>query len=163
MGMILLAIGLYLVSAALMIIEIFVPSFGVLGCTSLATLAGGIYIFFGISPAAGWVGCVIAAILIPTVIFSAYKVMPHTRFGKTVILAPPEKKPGEGVPDAPVLSTMMGRIGTVITPLRPVGTCRFDELRLECVAETGFVERNRKVKVIRVDGTQLTVRFIEEN
>jgi membrane-bound serine protease (ClpP class) len=163
MSMILLAIGLYLVSAALMIIEIFVPSFGVLGCMSLATLAAGIWIFFGISPAAGWIGVVIAALLIPGVIFGAYKIMPRTRFGKGVFLAPPERQRGEGVPDAPVLATMMGRIGTVVTPLRPVGTCRFDELRVECVAETGFVERNRKVKVIRVDGTQLTVRVVEEN
>ena len=56
---------------------------------------------------------------------------------------------------------MLGETGVVITPLRPVGMCEFDGERLECVAETGFVENDVTVTVIRVEGTQLTVRTVE--
>jgi membrane-bound ClpP family serine protease len=44
-----------------------------------------------------------------------------------------------------------------------VGTCDFSGRRLECVAESGYVDKGKKVKVIRVQATQLTVRQIEES
>jgi membrane-bound serine protease (ClpP class) len=48
-----------------------------------------------------------------------------------------------------------------MTPLRPVGMCDFSGQRLECVAEGGYVDKEKKVKVINVESTQLTVREIE--
>jgi len=40
--------------------------------------------------------------------------------------------------------------------------CDFSGRRIECVAETGYVEKGKEVRVIRVQGTQLTVRINEE-
>jgi membrane-bound ClpP family serine protease len=40
--------------------------------------------------------------------------------------------------------------------------CDFAGRRLECVAETGYIEKDNNVTVIRVEGTQLTVRMVEE-
>jgi membrane-bound ClpP family serine protease len=47
----------------------------------------------------------------------------------------------------------------VLTPLRPVGICEFSGKRIECVAESGYVEKGTPVEVIRVQGTQPTVRI----
>jgi len=41
--------------------------------------------------------------------------------------------------------------------------CDFSGQRVECVAESGYVDTDKKVKVIRVQSTQLTVRVIEES
>jgi membrane-bound ClpP family serine protease len=41
--------------------------------------------------------------------------------------------------------------------------CDFSGQRVECVAESGYVDKGKKVKVINVESTQLTVRLIEEN
>jgi hypothetical protein len=40
--------------------------------------------------------------------------------------------------------------------------CDFDGQRIECVAENGYVQKDMQVKAIRVDGTQVTVRVMEE-
>jgi len=40
--------------------------------------------------------------------------------------------------------------------------CEFDGRRVECVAESGYVPEDKKIKVIRVEGTQVTVRITEE-
>jgi membrane-bound ClpP family serine protease len=40
--------------------------------------------------------------------------------------------------------------------------CDFAGHRVECVAESGYVDKNTKVEVISVESTQLTVRLIEE-
>jgi membrane-bound serine protease (ClpP class) len=58
---------------------------------------------------------------------------------------------------------MLGKVGIVLTPLRPVGMCDFSGQRVECVAEGGYVDKDKKVKVIEVQSTQLTVRMIEDS
>ena len=157
-----LAIVLYLLCAALLVVEVFVPSFGLITICAMAAMAGGLAIFFNHSSAAGWIGVIAAVVMIPTVLIMAYKLFPKTRFGKHVSLAGPERKKGDAIPDTDQLKQMLGLIGRVITPLRPVGMCDFSGQRLECVAESGYVDNGKKVKVIHVEGTQLTVRVIEE-
>jgi len=101
--------------------------------------------------------------MIPSVLVIAYKIFPKTRFGKSVTLRPPERQQGDAIPDTPELKELLGAVGVVLTPLRPVGMCDFSGQRVECVAESGYVEKGKKVKVIDVESTQLTVRIIEES
>ncbi|MHC4890409.1 MAG: NfeD family protein, partial [Planctomycetota bacterium] len=102
-------------------------------------------------------------IMIPAVLIIAYKIFPETRFGKSVTLTPPKRQQGDAIPDTPELKEMLGAEGLVVTPLRPVGMCDFSGQRVECVAESGYVDKDKKVKVINVESTQLTVRVIEES
>ena len=158
----LFAVFLYIVCAGLIVAEVFIPSAGLLAICALACLMGGIWIFFHHSMAAGWAGLVIGLIMVPSLLALAYKILPKTRFGKRMILAPPVRDRGDAIADTPELSELVGRTGRVLTTLRPVGMCDFDGRRIECVAESGYVEKNRTVKVIRVEGTQVTVRVMDE-
>ncbi len=157
------AVFLYFVCAVLIVAEIFVPSGGLISIFALACLVGGIAIFFHYSLIAGWAGVGIAAVMIPTVLIFAYKIFPKTRFGKSVTLTPPERKQGDAIPDTDKIKDLLGAEGAVLTPLRPVGMCDFSGHRVECVAEGGYVDKGKKVKVINVESTQLTVRIIEES
>jgi membrane-bound ClpP family serine protease len=157
------AIFLYFACAALIVAEVFVPSGGLISVCALVCLIVGIVIFFRHSATAGWTGVAIAAIMIPSVLVIAYKIFPSTRFGKSVTLTPPERQQGDAIPDTPELKELLGAVGVVLTPLRPVGMCDFSGQRVECVAESGYVDRGKKVKVIDVESTQLTVREIEES
>jgi membrane-bound ClpP family serine protease len=153
---------LYLACAALIIAEVFVPSGGLLSACAFACVGGGILIFFKHSTVTGYVGLVIAVMMIPLVLVLAYRIFPKTKFGRSVILAPPNRERGDAIADTDELKELLGAVGTVITPLRPVGMCDFSGRRVECVAESGYVDKSKKVKVIRVQGTQLTVRVTEE-
>ena len=155
------AVFLYFVCAALIIAEVFVPSGGIISLFALGCLIGGAAIFFKHSSTAGWIGVGIALVMIPAVLIIAYKIFPKTRFGKSVTLTPPERQQGDAIPDTDELKEMLGAEGVVLTPLRPVGMCDFSGRRIECVAEGGYVDRGRKVKIIDVESTQLTVRAIE--
>ena len=157
------AIFLYFAAAALLIAEVFVPSGGIISIFALSCLVGGLVIFFSHSATVGWVGVIIAVVMIPTVIITAYKIFPRTRFGKSVILSPPERQKGDAVPDTSEIKELLGAEGVVLTPLRPVGMCDFSGQRVECVAEGGYVDKDKKVKVINVESTQVTVRVIEES
>jgi len=159
---ILLAVFLYLACALLLVAEVFVPSGGLISICALACLAGGLTIFFQKSTAAGIAGIIVAAVMIPFVLTLAYKLFPKTRFGQVVSIQPPTRQAGDAVPDTSALKNLLGDVGLVLTPLRPVGMCDFSGQRVECVAESGYTERGKKVKVIRVQGTQVTVRIIDD-
>ena len=151
------AVILYLLCAAALIAEVFVPSAGLLSLIALVCLAGGLYIFFHYSAVAGWIGVLLAVIMIPTVLILAYKIFPETKFGKTVILSPTERRHGDGVPDSEALQQLSDQAGVSITPLRPVGTCDFNGRRVQCVAESGFIEKGKSVSVVVVDGMRVVV------
>ena len=155
------AIFLYFACSALIVAEVFVPSGGLITIFAIACLAGGIIIFFRHSTTVGWAGVGIALVMIPSVLVGAYRIFPKTRFGKSVMLKPSERNLGDAIPDTPELMELMGKTGMVITPLRPVGMCDFAGKRVECVAEGGYVENDKQVKVIRVESTQVTVRVVE--
>ena len=157
------AVFLYFACAVLIVAEVFVPSGGLISLFALACAVGGAVIFFHHSTTAGWIGIGIAAIMIPSVLVIAYKMFPKTRFGRSVTLTPPERQQGDAVPDTLKLKELLGTVGVVLTPLRPVGMCDFSGRRVECVAESGYVDKGKKVKVIQVESTQLTVRMIEES
>lgn len=163
MSWIILAIVLFLACAFLIIAEVFVPSGGLITVLAIACAAGGVIVCFNQGVVTGWIGILIAIIMIPTVLIITYKILPKTKFGKDVTLAPPEKRQGEGVPDTDELKALLGAIGIVMTPLRPVGTCNFSGQRLECVAESGYIDKGKKVKVIKIESTQMTVRLLEDN
>lgn len=157
------AIFLYFACAVLIIAEVFVPSGGLISILALACVIGGVVIFFNHSLIAGWIGLIIAVAMIPSVLILAYKIFPKTRFGKNVTLEPPERQQGDAVPDTDKLKNLLGAEGIVLTTLRPVGMCDFSGQRIECVAESGYVNKGNKVKVINIESTQLTVRIIEES
>jgi len=157
-----LAVFLYLACAALLIAEVFVPSGGLISICALACVCGGLYIFFKHSTATGMAGIAVALVMIPAVLVAAYRLLPKTRFGKNVTLAPPTRDQGDAVPDTPELQGLLGATGVVLTPLRPVGICSFSGRRVECVAESGYVEKGKQVRVIDVESTQVTVRIAEQ-
>jgi membrane-bound ClpP family serine protease len=155
------AVFLYFACAVLIVAEVFVPSGGLISICAFACLIGGLLIFFNHSAVAGWIGVATAVVMIPSFLVVAYKLFPRTRFGKGVTLTPPKREPGDAIADTSELKDLLGSVGVVLTPLRPVGACDFAGRRVECVAEGGYVDKDKKVKVIRVQGTQLTVRVVQ--
>ncbi|MFC1652151.1 NfeD family protein [Planctomycetota bacterium] len=153
-----LAVFLYLACTALLIAEVFVPSGGLLTVCALGCLAGGITLFFNQSLMVGWIGVGVGAVLIPATLIISYRIFPKTRFGKAVTLIPPDRERGDAIPDTDNLKQLLNQSGQVLTPLRPVGMCDFYGRKVECVAESGYVEPGTQIEVIRVQGTQVTVR-----
>ena len=158
----LFAVFLYVVCAILIVAEVFIPSAGLLSLCATGCLVGAVAIFFRHSAAAGWIGVVVGIIMVPSLLVVAYRYLPRTRFGRRVILAPPVRTRGDAISDTAELSELLGQVGRVLTPLRPVGMCAFAGRRIECVTESRYVEKSRMVKVIRVEGTQVTVRVVDE-
>ncbi|MFO7864948.1 MAG: NfeD family protein [Salinivirgaceae bacterium] len=58
--------------------------------------------------------------------------------------------------------SMIGKVGTAVTMLRPSGRVEVDEEHFDARAEDGFIEKGAKVKVVRTSASQLYVEKIDE-
>ncbi|WP_052360671.1 NfeD family protein [Oceanobacillus manasiensis] len=55
---------------------------------------------------------------------------------------------------------LLGLEGKSVTPLRPAGTAVFDDERLDVISEGSFIETDRNVKIVKVEGARIVVREI---
>ena len=58
---------------------------------------------------------------------------------------------------------LIGRKGVSVTPLRPAGTALFDGERIDVVSEGTFVDPNKQLVIVHVEGVRIVVRELNEN
>ena len=57
---------------------------------------------------------------------------------------------------------LVGSMAVSMTPLRPSGTIMLDGERIDAVTEGGYVDANKIVKIIKVEGSRTVVREVKE-
>lgn len=156
---VLLAAGL-----ALVFLEMFVPSAGVLGFLAAAFIVLGValaYYYHG--PLVGTAFLGVAVVLTPIAIAGALRWYPQTALGRLVMPLPPT--PDEVLPIAEItgeLRRLKGQIGKARTPLLPGGTVKVEGQLYSATSEGEPIEAGQLVLVVRIDGTRLVVRQVED-
>lgn len=152
-------IGMIIVGVALLVVEIFLPGFGLPGISGLILTALGIF-FKSNSFLEGliWTIGVIAvlAIVMSISLHSASK----GALGKTPLVLSNSTSEEEGFRSTDDLAYFLDKEGMTTTVLRPAGMADFDGVKLDVVAEGEFIEANERIRVIRVEGRRIVVRKI---
>lgn len=158
--------GFGLLGAALIlfVIEIFLPSGGVIAILSATAAIASVVAFWMESWVWGISSLGVVIVLTPVCFNFAIKVMPHTPFGKLLILGAEEEDAGQrAAVDAErhqQEQSLIGAEGRTLTDLRPVGTAEIEGTRVDALSESGVIPAGTRVKVVRVEGTQITVRAV---
>ncbi len=153
------ALVLQAIGIVLLVAEIFLPSHGTLTVLALTSLGGGLYAAFQYSATFGFASVFAAILLLPTFAVLAVRLWPRTAVGRRIAPPNPEFRTGDSpMHPGSVLRGMVGQTGTTLTPLRPVGACSFANRRVECLAESGMIDRGVRVVAIDVQGQSLVVR-----
>jgi len=144
-----------LLGGGLIVLEVFLPGFGLPGISGAVLIGAGVVLAamnLGLLPAVAILLVVIAilAILVSWVLRRASQ----GGFGQSELFLH-EKDALEQRRDMQVL---VGRTGRATSVLRPAGIADFDGVRLNVVTEGGYIERDRSVKIVSVDGTRIVVR-----
>jgi membrane-bound ClpP family serine protease len=151
------AVVLLGIALILVIVELFIPSGGLIALCAAASTVGGVVMLFQVNRTLGLVGAIVAVLGVPFIIALSLRVWPHTPIAKMLTIETPTRDP-----DAPPMPNedgpKVGAHGKALTDLRPVGTCLIDGKRLECLAEAGVIRAGSAVKVILSDGLQVKVR-----
>lgn len=146
-----------LIGMVLVIVEVFLPGFGLPGFTGILLMGVGIVmigVHFGALIAVGVLLVLIAvlAVLISWVLRQASQGKGH---GELFLQ---EKGEFDHHEDMQVL---VGKTGLTQSVLRPAGIGDFDGVRLNVVTEGGFIEKDVQIEIIRVDGAKIIVRPVK--
>lgn len=149
---------LYAVGMALLVADIFIPSHGILLVVGLGCLGYGIHEAFQISEPIGYVSIVSIPVAVATLIVYSIRIWHRTPVGRRISPPNPVLTEEDTGPRQDLLAPLLGQIGTSLTPLRPVGQCQFGNRKVECVAESGMIERGAAVRAVGIRNMSLEVR-----
>ena len=160
--------GLFAAAVLLFIIEVLVPTGGVIGLVALAVAIGGVVAFWQADPVWGVSSLLTLIVLVPLMINFALKVFPHTPVGKHLILGGDDGDDERSSAEANAREraererevALVGLEGEAATDLRPIGSATFDGRDVEVTAETGFIERGERVRITKVSGKTVKVRRV---
>ena len=170
-----IALGLTALALVFFALEIFLPSGGVLATICGACVFGSICSFFLYDSSAGGFSLVAYLIAAPFAVVYGIKLWARTSIGRNLILGSTESAKTTGMDEHEAtleaaklrqdrvdqLQAMVGRKGTVITTLRPVGIVKIDGHRIDALAETEVIEEGQEIEVVEAYDNQLKVRKVK--
>jgi len=154
----LLAFGLLIV-----LVEMFVPSGGVLAFIAATSVIASIVMAFRHSAAAGVGFMAIAVIGTPILVVIGFKFWPRTPLGRRILLDVPLGD--DAVPDADLRKQrhlLVGKIGKTKAEMLPGGPVMVDGKIYDAMSEGDAIDDGTLVKVVEVRGTRLVVRPTDE-
>ncbi|PSL41214.1 membrane-bound serine protease (ClpP class) [Planomicrobium soli] len=154
------AIVLLIIGFGLLAAEVFVPG-GVLGFLGLMA------IFSSILLAGGDFQTTSIAILIALIIATAGMVILLKFFGKRLhlfnrIILMDATDTESGYVSNVNRTELIGQTAVTMTALRPSGTIKLNDERIDAVSEGRFVDAGKSVKIIKVEGSRIVVRELDQ-
>lgn len=161
-------IFLFCLGVVLLLLEILViPGFGIAGISGIVLIVASI--FLGLIkhpfqiPESELLGAfnVIGYTIICTflIFLLSLRFFPQTAIWKRVVLSGSEMRE-RGFKGTSALEGYLGRTGKTLTILRPAGRAVFGEKILDVVTEGDFIEKDREVRVIKVEGNRVVVQEV---
>ena len=152
-AILLLGLGLVLIVA-----ELLIPSFGLLGlAASLSIIAGGVFawreesiVFY----------MVMSGLCVPVAVMAGFKLLPRSPLSKA-LMAPGFSTADNRAVD-PRDAQLMGAEGAVIATLHPSGVARLDDRRVDVVSRGEMIEVGVRVRVIELLGNRVVVAEVGE-
>jgi membrane-bound serine protease (ClpP class) len=154
------SIFLLTLALALVVLELFVPSGGVLGFLAAAAAVASIVVAFTAGPRQGMIMLVVTTLLVPIVLVSAIRWWPHTPIGRLILIHRPEN-PDDVLPDTEEyrgLKPLVGKLGVAKSKMLPSGSVTIDGKTHDAVSEGMPIEPGQTIRVVSVRTNRLVVR-----
>jgi membrane-bound serine protease (ClpP class) len=155
-----LAVGLAAAGVLAIILEVFVPSAGIIGIAGLGSIIASIVIAYQrLGNLIGSIYLAVVLVLVPVFIVLYFRFFPRSPVGRWLIShdrQEPEKGYSSFTPEK--YADLVGKEGTSLTILRPAGMVRIDGQKYSAVTGGEFIEKDKPIKVVKVEGSRVVVR-----
>ena len=151
----------FLLGLILLIVEVFMPGFGLPGITGIVleiiciALA---YFSHGSMAALGVTLIVLAVIAIAVSL--ALRSVNKGRLSKSSVILTETESVEEGYIASRDMDVFLGKTGVTTTVLRPTGMAEFDGVKLNVQSDGEYISKGEKVRVDHVDGPRVVVRRV---
>lgn len=147
------------IGIVLLILEMFIPSFGLLSVLGAICLFGGVMMASS-DPKEASISLGIAFLFAVVIVAVSFKYLRHRGTWNRFILQD-QLTTDKGFTSGPNKTVYLGKQGEAITPLRPAGTAQIDGHRIDVVTDGSFISSGKPVEVVEVEGTRVVVREIK--
>jgi membrane-bound ClpP family serine protease len=150
---------LLLVGLCLAILEMFVPSGGILGFLSACAFIGAIVLGFRHSVTYGIVLLVVTLVGVPIIIAGGLALWPHTPMGRRILLDVPTSE--QVLPEDPrkkALQALVGQVGVAKTKMLPSGVILINGRQIDAISDGTPIEPGEQVRVLQVRANRVVVR-----
>ena len=157
---ILWAIVLLGAALVLFMLEVFIPSGGLIGMIAVVLAICGIVLMARVDSTAATITAILGIATLPALFALGIKLWPDSPVGRIMILRTQQQRMTDAEakpPGATASSQLVGQTGQALSDLRPVGTCRIGDQRFECLASRGVIETGSNVRVVAVAGMEIKV------
>lgn len=150
---------LFLIGLGLVIAEFFIPGgiFGIAGLVAIVVsilLAGESIAFMGIALSVALLAAVIGMVIMVKFLGKNLHML------KKIILSDSTNTESGYVSNVN-RHELIGQTGVTRTALRPSGTIIIENERIDAVSEGGYINKDQKVLVVKVEGSRIVVREVE--
>lgn len=164
-GFILLGIAIFL-----LLLELFVPSGGMIGLLCGVAAIASVVAFYRADPLYGVLAAATYIVVTPFLLVFIFKLWLHSPMARSIILGAKDEPPTDSEEEVQdqterrrqerfaKLRQLIGADGITVTPLRPVGVVKINNERIDALAEHGIIAENTAVIVVDVYDNQIKVR-----
>ena len=149
-------IAVFLAGVLMIIVEILLPTVGLLAGLGVAAMLYSIVLALG-----GDIGALAAlgiALVISIVLFLLIvSRLPSSKLWNKIVLQKSDRTE-EGYVSAMEEKGLIGKTGEVLTELRPAGTARIDGRPVDVISEGAFIQKGKRIVVLSVNGSRVVVR-----
>jgi membrane-bound ClpP family serine protease len=149
------AIILMVLGCGLLVLEVFVPSGGVLSFLAFAAVIGSMVMAFQENTTTGLSFMAMAVIAVPIVVGLAFKIWPRTPMGRAILGEPPNEE--ETRLDDP-RRRFVGRVGVAQSLMLPSGAILIDGELVDAVSQGVAIDPGQPVYVVEVKANRVMVR-----
>jgi membrane-bound ClpP family serine protease len=162
-GSLIAAVLLGVATFGIFIVELLIPTGGLLAILCVATAITSIVLGFMYDPTAGMVLLALYAVAAPFMLMIGLRVAAKSPLGRRLVLSA-EIPARTGAEPASVQSLpAVGDSGEAITPLRPAGFARINGRRMDATAEGDLIDAGTPIEVVSVRDGQVRVRPRRDN
>lgn len=155
--MLIWAIVLLVVGLFILVVDIYIEGFGLLGVVGLLVIAASLFITVAWVPFGGFIVLGKVAVMVPG-IFLLFRFLRSRQLDGKLILT---ETLAEDKVDVSGLEYFMGKEGITKTALRPHGTADFNGAGVEVCSDSKYIAEGKRVKVVDVKGRRVFVSLIE--
>jgi membrane-bound ClpP family serine protease len=149
------AIILLLLGCALVVMEVFIPSGGVLGLLAGLAILGSIVFAFRRDTTAGLSFVLVSLVAVPVLLTLAFRIWPYTPIGRAFLGDLPSEE--ETKPFDP-RRELVGRFGVAKSLMLPSGSVLIGGHWIDAVAQGDAIEPGEPVVVVEVRANRVVVR-----
>jgi membrane-bound serine protease (ClpP class) len=150
--------GLLALAFFLVLLELVVPSGGILGVCAGAAMLAAVVIGFLHSFTLGAAMLMIAGFGVPLVIWLGLKLWPNTPIGRRMLNIDPEVEAARRKLEEENRNRWLGKVGVAKINLLPNGIIEIDEQSLDAISLGGAIDRGTHVEVVNVIAGKIHVR-----